>query len=156
MQTTSTEIEQTLILLAKTPHRIATASKDFENSRLHSKPDTKSWSANDVLAHLRSCADVWGKTIQAMVAEDTPTLPHVSPRTWIRKTNYTELPFHISFQAFVTQRNELLILLKNLGFEAWSRDAMIKGRKHTVFSQARRMVHHEHQHCDQMELLLKK
>lgn len=149
------EIETYLNLLAETPPRIATATRGLENARLHLKPDEKSWSANDILAHLRACADVWGKSIQMMLEKDNPTLPHVSPRTWLRKTDYLELAFRASFQAFADQRNELLNMLKNLTFEAWSRGAMIKGREHTVFSQARRMVQHELEHCEQFELLLK-
>ncbi len=90
-----------------------------------------------------------------MLAEDHPTLPHVSPRTWVRKTDYLKLDFHESLQAFVHQRAELLDTLKNLNFEAWSRGAIIKGRNHTVFSQARRMAHHENEHCEQLEALLK-
>jgi uncharacterized damage-inducible protein DinB len=155
MEVTSTEIEQVLKSLAETPHRLATASSGLESARLQSKPDEKSWSANDILAHLRACADVWGNSIQAMLAQEAPTLRHVSPRTWIRKTDYLELTFSESFQAFADQRNQLLNTLKNLDFEAWSRGALIKERRHTVFSQARRMAHHENEHCEQIEALLK-
>jgi hypothetical protein len=150
-----TEIEDVLNLLAETPQRLATASGTFENSRLQFKPDKESWSANDILAHLRACADVWGKSIERMLAEDNPTLSHISPRTWVRKTDYPELAFHESLQAFVRQRAELLDTLKKLDVEGWSRGAIIKGRTHTVFSQAQRLAHHENIHCEQIEVLLK-
>jgi hypothetical protein len=155
MEVTLTEVERVLELLTETPRRLVTISSSFENSQLQLKPDQESWSANDILAHLRSCADVWGKSIERMLAEDNPTLPHVSPRTWVRKTDYPELAFHESLQAFAYQRAELLDTLKNLDFEAWSRGAIIKGRTHTVFSQARRLAHHENVHCEQIEALLK-
>jgi hypothetical protein len=122
---------------------------------LHFKPDEKSWSANDILAHLRACADVWGKSIMAMLAEDHPTLRYVSPRSWIRKTDYPELAFHASFQAFTQQRNELLKALKPLTNEDWSRAAMINGREQTVFSYAQRITQHENEHYEQIEALLK-
>ena len=38
----------------------------------------------------------------------------------------------------------------------WSRGAMIKDRRHTVFSQARRMALHEVTHCEQIEGLVKR
>src|SRR5689334_14803869 len=117
------EIEQCLKLLAATPRRIASASKGLENTRLHFRPDEEAWSANDVLAHLRSCADVWGKSILAMIAQDHPTLRYISPRTWIRKTDYPELEFHLSLEVFARQRNELLNSLKALEIEGWSRGA---------------------------------
>jgi len=155
MNVTPTEIKRVLDLLVETPRRIRSASGSLANARLHSHSDEPAWSANDILAHLRSCADVWGKTIHAMLAKDNPTLPYVSPRSWIRKTDYPELAFRASFQAFAQQRDELLNTLKSLGIEEWSRAALIKGREHTVFSQARRMALHETEHCQQIEALLK-
>ncbi len=37
------------------------------------------WSAKDILAHLRTCADVWGKHIVIMMMQDHPTLRYISP-----------------------------------------------------------------------------
>jgi hypothetical protein len=99
---------------------------------------------------------VWGDSIDAMLAENLPTLPHIHPRKWIKETNYLELAFHESFQAFIKQRQRLLRTLEKLSFEDWSRAATIAGRNHTVFTQARRMAKHEHEHCEQIESLLQR
>ena len=154
MKATQKEIDQILYALANTPLQIVNSTKGVDVSLLRAKSDRNLWSANDILAHLRSCADVWGNSIAAMLAEDTPTLPDLHPRKWIRETNYLELPFHESFQAFVKQREKSLVTLKRLSFDDWSRAAMIGGRKHTVFTQARRMAKHENEHCEQIENLL--
>jgi hypothetical protein len=160
MQVTSIEIETALKLLAATPRRLASASKGLENTRLHLKPDHDSWSANDILAHLRACADVWGKSISAMLAQDHPTLRYLSPRTWIRKTNYLELEFDASLLAFAKQRKELVQTLNALAHKDWSRGATFtastKGREHTVFSYARRIAQHENEHCEQIAAVLKR
>jgi DinB superfamily len=159
MKVTSAEIEEVLQLLAETPRRIASASTGLENARLHFKADDKAWSANDILAHLRSCADVWGKSILAMIAQDNPTLRYVSPRTWMPKTDYLTQEFHLSLQAFATQRTDLVQSLKALAIEDWSRTATftgtVKGREQTIFSYARRIAVHENEHCEQIEALLK-
>jgi hypothetical protein len=154
MKITPAENEKYVKLLEETPYAIARAIKDIDAARLQVRPDQKTWSVNDILAHLRLCADVWGDSIEAMLTENTPTLPDLHPRKWIKETNYPELPFHESFQAFVKQRERLLITLKNLSFEDWSRAALIGGRKHTVFTQVRRMAKHEQEHCEQIESLL--
>jgi hypothetical protein len=158
MQATSVEIEKILELLAGAPHRLASMTKDLEDAQLYIKSDKDSWSVNDILAHLRSCADVWGKSIMTMIAEDNPTLRYVSPRTWIRKTDYPEQEFRISLQAFAKQRHQLLMSLKALAIEDWSRMAtftgITKGREQTIFSYARRMAEHETQHVDQIESIL--
>ena len=53
-------------------------------------PIPRGWSATEILAHLRSCADVWGDCIAAILAEDRPTLRAINPTTWIDRTNYRE------------------------------------------------------------------
>jgi hypothetical protein len=155
MKVTSREIENYLKILEESPRLIASMIRDIDEARLKDKSGKEIWSVNDILAHLRSCADVWGNSIAAMLAEDIPMLPDIHPRKWIKGTNYLQLPFHESFQAFREQRERLLITLNGLAFEAWSRAAMIGGREHTVFTQARRMAKHEQEHCEQIESLLR-
>lgn len=153
------EIEETLHLLAETPYRIAALSHGLADGRLQDKSDEESWSVNDILAHLRACADVWGKSIITMMQQDHPTLRYVSPRTWMKKTNYHQLPFYESFAAFVKQREELLRILQALPGEAWARGATFtgttRGREPTILSYAQRLARHENEHCEQIEALLK-
>ena len=114
MMVDPSEIEQVLELLEATPHHLASLSRDVDSSRLHFKPDEDTWSANEILAHLRACADTWGKSILKMIAQDHPTIRYVSPRTWIRKTDYPQQEFHSSLEAYTHQRNELLKALRAL------------------------------------------
>src|SRR5215203_4153703 len=83
MPNSSLTIEQVLSLLADTPTHISAITADVAPAQLHSVTDHGEWPANEVLAHLRSCADVWGGCITAIIAEDIPTLRAVNPRTWI-------------------------------------------------------------------------
>ena len=154
MKATPVEIEKYLELLAETPRSIAAATKNIDGARLNDKPDRKSWSANDILAHLRSCADVWTHSMYAMLAGNDPVLSDINERKWAKVTGYADVPFTESFQAYLLQRENLLRVLKALPFEAWEKSALIFGRKHTVFTQARRMAKHEEEHRDQMESLL--
>lgn len=159
MQIAPDEIAKYLHLLAETPRRVRAASGGLAEAALHAKPDAAGWSANDVLAHLRACVDVWGKEIWRMLAEETPTWQHLSPRTWMRKTDYPQQPFHESFEVFCEQRQAQLHLLQNLSPEQWARAAMVKQRAHvqrvTVFDRVRQMALHEQGHCAQIEELFK-
>jgi len=159
MKVSPAEAENVLRLLAATPRRIASLSRGVEISKLHFSPHQGSWSANDILAHLRACADVWGKSIVEMITQDHPKLRYISPRSWIRKTDYLELEFRRSLKAFTDQRRELLRTLKGLAIKDWSRSATFtattKGREQTVFSYACRIAEHEDKHCDQIETVLK-
>ena len=155
MEVNSAEIEQFLELLREAPRRIAAATGGVAESRLYLRTREEPWSVSDILAHLRASADVRGKFIQSMLTQENPTLRYLSPRTYIKKTNYVELAFPESFQAYKKQRNELLNTLKDLSIQEWSRSAIIKDRPESVFSYTLYLTQHETAHCEQIEELLK-
>jgi len=154
MKATQKEIDKALVLLADTPIRIADATNGMDDPVLQTRRERQSWSINDILAHLRSCADLWTHSIYAMLAESEPIFSDINERKWAKATRYAELPFDQSFQAFSLQRENLLRVLKALPFESWERSAIIFERKHTVFTQTRRIAKHEQEHCEQIESLL--
>jgi hypothetical protein len=151
----SLTIEQILTLLAGTPPRIAALTAGLALAQLHAAPGPDEWSANDVLAHLRACADVWGDCIVAIITQDTPTLRAVNPRTWIKKTDYHEQEFQPSLHAFTTQRADLLGVLEPLTPEGWSRKAIVTGAgkvlERTVLFYAGWLAGHERSHVKQIE-----
>jgi uncharacterized damage-inducible protein DinB len=151
----SAQIEQFLELLRQAPQRIAAATDGVAKSRLYLRTDEEPWSVSDILAHLRASTDVRERFMQSMLTQENPTLRYISPRTYIQKTNYLELAFPESFQAFKKQRNVLLKTLKDLSLQEWSRSATIKDRPETVFSYALYLTQHETAHCEQIEELLK-
>lgn len=159
MYVTQVETNNVLELLATTPSRIASLTQNVASGNLYFRPNPNTWSANDVLAHLRACADVWGKSISEMIIKDVPQLRYISPRSWIRKTDYLKQDFQESLKAFTSQRRELLRVLNSLEIKDWSRSATFTGitkdREQTVFSYAYRTAEHEHKHCVQIETVLK-
>jgi hypothetical protein len=150
--------EQVLTILAQTPPRIAALTAGLAPAQLRTAPPDDEWSANDVLAHLRACADVWGNCIALIIAEDTPTLRAVNPRSWIKKTDYRELGFPPSLRAFATQRADLLAVLKPLPEEGWARAARVTGAgtvlERTVLSYAERLARHERPHVKQIKRIV--
>ena len=155
MKATTPEIEKYLAILSETVQRLEQAVKGQDETRLQLKAEKTSWSVNENLAHLRACADLWTHSIYAMLAENEPRFSDINERKWAKVTKYAELPFHESFQAFSLQRTNLLRVLRALPFEGWDRSAIIFERKHTIFTQTRRMAKHEMDHIEQIENLLK-
>jgi len=155
MKATLSKIETYLAILSETPKRIAHAVLNFDETSLNLRADTKSWSANDILAHLRSCSDLWTHSIYAMLAENEPVFSDINERKWAKVTRYTERPFFESFQVFSLQRENLVHVLRDLPFESWERSAIILERRHTVFTQTRRLAKHEMEHCEQIESMLR-
>ena len=142
-------------MLAATPPRIAALTAGLGPAQLRTAPPEGGWSANEVLAHLRACADVWGDCIAAMIAHDRPTLRAVDHRTWIRQTDYLDQACEPSFHAFAAQRTALLAVLEPLAPEGWSRAATVTGAgkvlERTVLSYAQWMARHERPHLKQLE-----
>jgi DinB family protein len=143
-------VDQILAQLAEQPKAIAALTAGLPRARLQGSPSRGEWSINDVLAHLRSCSDMWGKYIATIIAEDRPTIRAMNPTTWIKSTNYPELEFAPSLRAFTKQRAELLALLRPLPRAGWSRSATVTGagmpRERTVLEYARRLANHERSH----------
>lgn len=151
-------IEQILTQLEQNPKRIARLTAKCKPAQLQAPTADDEWSANDVLAHLRACNDVWGTAILKILAGDTATLRIVSPRTWMRKTDHIEQEFRSSLRAFATQRTELVRALKPLKPKDWQRSAPVlkdgKTRERSVLSFAEHLVNHEGQHVAQIERMV--
>ena len=151
----SLSIEQVLAMLAAAPPRIAALTAGLAPAQLHTAPARDGSSANDVLAHLRACADVWGDCMQAIIAQDRPALRAVNPRSWIKKTDYLEQEFQPSLQAYAAQRTALLAVLEPLPHKGWSRAATVTGAgkvlKRTVLFYAQWLAGHERPHLKQIE-----
>lgn len=158
MPGTSLTSEQILTALAETPSRIAQLTIGLTEAQLHAAHAAGEWSANEVLAHLRACADVWGNCIATIISQDSPTIRAVNPRTWIKSTDYVEQEFHLSLQAFTIQRTDLLAILKPLGPRVWSRSAKVTGAGkplvRTVQSYAQWMAEHERPHVKQIKRMI--
>jgi hypothetical protein len=155
---TSLTIDQILTRLAEQPKEIAALTDGLPRARLQRVPSRGEWSLNDVLAHLRSCSDMWGKYMATIIAEDRPTIRAMNPTTWIKSTDYPELEFAPSLRAFTKQRAELLKLLVPLPKAAWSRSATVTGagrpRERTVLEYAQWLANHERSHVKHIERLV--
>ena len=151
-QLTHTEL---LHMLSAGPERIAQATAGLSPKQVQNAPMPGDWSINEILAHLRSCADMWGSSIATILADDHPTIRAINPRAWINKTDYRDQPFQRSLEAFTVQRNELLAVLESLPSTAWERAATVKGAgkplELTVGSYVERLAVHERSHLNAIE-----
>ena len=152
--TTSSSPQQVLALLGENLRRLTEATAGVPERRLSTRPATDEWSAVEVLAHLRACADVWGGCIARLLTEHSPTIRAVNPRTWVESTDYGGLAFRPSFDAFRSQRHDLLARLDGLPDEAWQRAGTVTGAgrplERTVLSYAQWLATHERPHVRQI------
>lgn len=87
-----------------------------------------------------------------------PTIRYVSPRGWIKGTDYLAQGFHDSLRAFSKTRAGLVDTLGALDANGWSRRARFRGttvgREATVLDYAKRIADHEARHLDQLRRTL--
>lgn len=148
------EIDEILDRLRDAPLQMAIVAREATPEQLRTTPAPDEWSAVDILAHLRACADVWGSCIEQILAEDHPTIRAINPRRWIKQTDYRELEFQPSLDVFIRQRAELMTIVEPLPVAAYARTATITGAgrplERTLRSFAQRLVVHERPHIRQM------
>jgi hypothetical protein len=84
-----------------------------------------------------------------------PTIRSIDPRTWMRQTDYPDLEFRPSLDAFTDQRAELLTLLESLPAEDWPRTATMTGAGKPIVrsleSFTQRLAIHERPHLKQIQ-----
>jgi DinB superfamily len=59
-------IERALTLLAETPPRLTALTAGLAPAQLQTRSSPTEWSLNDILAHLRSCANMWDGYIRTL------------------------------------------------------------------------------------------
>ena len=154
MDPSPTDIRTTLRQLRSTTQHLKRAATGLSDEQLGRRPGPDAWSVTEVLAHLCGCADVQGGWIARMLTEDRPTIRYASPRTGMRKTDYTSQGFEASLRGFARQRADLVRTLSALAPMGWSRGATFTGTTPgwapTVFDVASGIVTHEHAHFAQI------
>ena len=150
--------DEVMALLRQNASQLAEFTEGVPLNRLHAAPGAGEWSPNDVLAHIRACGDVWGGNITRIVEEEHATFPGMSPRTWMKRTDYLERAFDEGLQAFAAQRRALLTTLGALPPEGWQRAATVTsyGQSHerTLRSYASQLARHERTHVRQIERIM--
>lgn len=145
-------VDKVIGQLEATAPRIAELTAGLTPTQLH-LPSDGDWSANDVLAHLRACADVWGGCMISIIEGET-ALRAVNPLTWIGKTDYRSLDFTRSLRSFGRQRVALLDVLRPAGRGDWLRAVTVTGAgaplKRDALFYGRWMAGHERAHLKQI------
>ena len=152
-------IDKILAILKETPPRLAKLTAGLAPAQLHTSASAGEWSVNEVLAHLRACADVWGGYyIMTILSQDKPTIKARNPRKWIENTDYLEQEFQSSLRAFAKQRESLLTVLEPLPLKDWARTNTLIGAgkplQQTLLSHADGLARHERTHLKQIERTL--
>ncbi len=152
-------VEEVITILRRTPEALLEVMDGASPEQMRAAPRAGEWSAHEVFAHLRGCADVWGSIINEMLARDRPRLLAGNPRSSSRIAGYLELDFVPSLNAFAEQRAGLLATLGQLTPDGWARTAIVKGagkaNERPVLTYAQKLAGHEGRHLRDISRILK-
>ena len=136
--------------------RIAAATAKVPAPRLRDEAMLGVWTAADVLAHLRCCADTFADVVPRILATERPRLEVVGPRDRMESSGYRELVFSSALRAFMHQRKRVLTILRALPPSGPSRSAIIVDRGRTrvriVGEYTDWLARHEERHVEHFEL----
>ena len=123
---TDDEHARQLERLRDAPRRIVAATTEASDERLNVRTADEPWSVNDVLAHVRSAADVRDRFIRRLATEPRSSIPYQSARSELAKTDYLERPFAENLAAYAGKRAELVAFLESLPSDSWNRGARMR------------------------------
>ncbi|HET7876979.1 MAG TPA: DinB family protein [Methylomirabilota bacterium] len=164
-------VEQRLARLERTPGDLAEGIRGQDDGALGRRPDARSWSATEILCHLRDIEELCILRFHAMLAMDDPAVFVVGappadparwgigdevpfpldPERWAQERQYSRSDPRLALAAFGRRRRELLALLGKLTPEEWRRGSIhpVHGRV-TFADWTAGMAGHDDNHLDQL------
>ena len=145
-------MSEILAQLEEHPRLIAEITGGLERSRLNDEPCLGTWSANDVLAHLRCCAEAGAVAVRGLAAADGSVVRFVGPRSLIEQVDYRDRDFADNLRALKRQRGPLLALLRRIPRTRWSRPGRTSDggavRERTILDYGQWLARHERRHVE--------
>jgi hypothetical protein len=141
--------------MARTADDLAAAIRGTPDHLVAKRPDERSWSAIEVLCHLRDTEEAYMTRFQMILAMHEPTFPLVEPDRWASERQYRQNDAREAIEAFRIRRAESLELLRGLRPEDRARAGLhaTRGRM-TIDDVVALMAWHDDNHLDQLKRAL--
>jgi hypothetical protein len=144
-----------LAQLEEHPGRLAKVAAALSRERMNEEPCLGTWTANDVLVHLRCCAEAGASAVRGLTASDGSVVRFVGPRRLFDAVDYRERDFAENLRALTRQRPALLRLLRAVPRARWSRDGRTSdggpARTRSIFDYGQWLARHERRHVEALE-----
>ncbi len=149
------QVDELIARLASIPTRIAHGVARRNLEQLQAAPAPNTWSAQDILAHLRAADDIVTSRIYMVLVRDNPPLTAYDERRWAEVSRYHSIDFATSLSLFALRRAEVVMVLQNTNDEEWRRVGTheVRGQV-SLFEIVQGLVEHEEEHCCQLEAIL--
>lgn len=151
----ATTPDEQLARMGRTAADFAAAIKGASDAQLSRRPDDTSWSAKEVVCHMRDTEESFMQRFQAVMAMDEPRFLPVEPDRWAADRQYLRHDTAEALDAFRVRREESLRFLRELRPEQWERGGThaTRGRM-TIRDFVGLMAWHDDNHIDQLRRAL--
>ena len=143
----ATDVDELLARMEVTPGRYAELLRDRDESELNVRPTPDSWSAREILAHVRGGDDLLTARVYIIMVRDNPPFVEIDERRLSEVAGYVDYPLDLLLDAYVLRRRELLLMLRRIDLKDWKRTGEhAKRGRMTVFTVAKHISDHEIEH----------
>jgi hypothetical protein len=171
MPTSETPSSAVLSRLERTPGEVARAISAAPTAALATRPDPHSWSATEIVCHLRDVEELFQSRFHTILAIEEPTIlafggtPNdlrawriggpighpLDPDRWAAERQYIRNDAHEALAALQRRRREVITVLSALSPTEWQRGGVhpSQGRLPLVDWVAR-LAAHDDNHLDQL------
>lgn len=130
--------------------------KPLSKKRLTTRPDPKTWSIAEVLAHLADAELVGGFRMRLIAGSNGVTIQAFDQDVWADVLNYADRDPKVSLEAFRALRENNLRMLKALPENVWENHGVHSERgKETLAHVVRMFAGHDLNHLAQIERIAK-
>ena len=164
-------LERRLARLARTPDELAEEVRTRSVDVLSRRPDASSWSATEIVCHLRDVEELFRIRFHTILALDEPKILTLSadpgdlaawgiggavehpldPDRWAEDRLYARDDVAHALAGFRRQRRDTLALLNSLSGEQWLRGGIhCKRGRLTLGDSVASLVSHDDNHVDQL------
>ena len=149
-------VGENLARMARTADELAAAIEGRDDDALAGRPDPRSWSAKEIVCHLRDAEEYLMLRVWMALTLGEPALPPGGEQErWVEDRQYARSDAAEALRAFRRRREESLALFRTLAPADWERGGISQARgRVTVADHAAIMAWHDDNHLDQLRRAL--
>lgn len=150
----SGQISNLLARLTALPERIAGTVMSWNVEQLRASLAIGTWSARDILAHLRAVDSIVASPAYVLLTCDNPSLLAFDERRWAGIARYAETDFHASLTLFTLRQAELAAAFRAIAPADWQRSGTHEEYGPiSLLDVVRDFVEHAEERCAQLKSL---
>lgn len=148
-------LKDTIFEMEKTMDLFAAAIQGASEAALSKRPDTKNWSAKEIICHVRDTEEFFLNRFQMILSFPEPQFSLADAERWVAERQYLRNDAGEAISAFGKRRQETLQFINQIKPEEWERTCIHKVRgRMTLRDYFHLLASHDKVHLEQVKRAL--